>query len=66
MPKEPPGPRLLRQFIESLGSLEDVDPGTAKVLQSLFNEGSLRSGEITAALRTARTSANEHDEDSQA
>lgn len=55
MPKEPPGPRLLREFVESLGKQEGVNPSTAEILQDLYKKGSLRSSEITAALRAART-----------
>jgi hypothetical protein len=66
MAKEPPGPRLLREFVESLGTLEGVSLGTAEILQDLYKKGLLRSNEITAALRAARTSEIGHDKNSQA
>lgn len=66
MPTEPPGPRLLREFVESLSTLEGVNLGTAEILQGLYKKGLLRSNEITAALRAARTGAIGHDKDSQA
>jgi len=66
MPKEPPGPRLLREFFESLGTLEGVNPSTAEILQGLYKKGLLRTNEITAALRGARTSPIGHDKDTQA
>jgi hypothetical protein len=66
MPKEPPGPRLLREFVDSLGTLDGVDPRMAQILQGLYKNGLLRSNEITAALRSARTGVIGHDKDSQA
>jgi len=41
--REPPGPRLLREFVDSLGQLDGVDESVAALLQRLHAEGQLRS-----------------------
>ncbi|MGB6837447.1 MAG: hypothetical protein WBF66_07065 [Dehalococcoidia bacterium] len=54
MPKEPPGPRVLREFMECLSTVEGVDEGVATVLQELHARGELKASAIVAALRKAR------------
>jgi hypothetical protein len=54
MPKEPPGPRVLREFMECLSSLEGVDESVATVLQELHAKRELKAFALVAALREAR------------
>lgn len=54
MPNEPPGPKYLREFIESLSSLNGVDARVAQILRDLYEKSALRSPDIVAALRAAR------------
>ncbi len=66
MPKEPPGPRALQEFIESLRSIEGVDPHVADALATLHAKGPLKSSAIVSALRGARKRVKTDDENSQA
>lgn len=54
MPKQPPGPKHLQEFIESLTSLDGVDPQVAQIVRELHAKGTLRSPDIVSALRAAR------------
>jgi hypothetical protein len=54
MPKEPPGPRALQEFIDSLGGIAGVDEAVATVLRDLHARGELKATAIVAALRGAR------------
>lgn len=67
MPKAPPGPTALREFIDSLPSLDGIEQDVANVLRELFDAGELKSGAIVAALRDSRQQQDQsHDENRQA
>jgi hypothetical protein len=66
MPTEPPGTRFLREFIETLSSVQDVDPNTASLLKELYDRGEWRSSDIVRALRASREPTTHRDQDSQA
>ncbi|MEX0833672.1 MAG: hypothetical protein WD276_07365 [Actinomycetota bacterium] len=52
--REPPGPRLLREFMDALDELDGVDRSVSGLLKRLHAEKHLKTAAIVSALRKAR------------